>query len=322
MLYPLSYGGCRSPRLSGSETVRHRFSCSTRFGVVQTVHLVVNPVAHQGLSVKVAAKAGAIIESTGHEVLVVTPKSATGIGAALDRTGVPVERIIGVGGDGLVHAIVGEAVQRQVPLGLVPSGSGNDFGRAFGLPKRLKKAVAVALSDARPVDLLRVGDRYVASVATAGFSADVNERANGMSFPPGQSKYAAATLLQIPKMSSFPITIENDGVSRDIEVSMIAIANTAYFGGGMKVCPTASATDGLLDILTVGPVGKLEMLAFLPTTFWGGHMNHRAVESSTASQLTVTMPDDVQLWGDGEPMSLGPFTVSIAPGCLLLAGAR
>ncbi len=288
---------------------------------MQTVHLVVNPVANQGLSVKVADKAKAIIESLGHQVVVVTPKSAAGIGAALDETGVPVERIIGVGGDGLVHAIVGEAVGRQVPLGLVPSGTGNDFGRAFGLPKRLKKAVAVALSDAKPVDLLRVGDRYVASVATAGFSADVNERANGMSFPPGQLKYAAATLLEIPKMSSVPITIESEGIARNLDVSMIAIANTAYFGGGMKVCPLASATDGRLDLLTVGPVSKFEMLAFLPTTFWGGHMNHRAVESSTASELTVTLPDDVQLWGDGEPMSMGPFTVSVAPGCLLLAGA-
>ncbi len=280
-----------------------------------------NPVAKQGTSVKVAEKARAVIESSGHRVVVVTPKSAAGIGAALDRTGVSVERIIGVGGDGLVHSIVGEAVRRHVPLGLVPSGTGNDFGRAFGLPKRLKKAVAVALSEPKPVDLLRVGDSYVASVATVGFSADVNERANGMSFPPGQMKYTAATLLEIPKMASRPMTIASDGIERDLEVSMIAIANTAYFGGGMKVSPTASPTDGLLNLLVVGPVGKFEMLAFLPTTFWGGHLNHRAVESSTARELTVTMSDDVQLWGDGEPMGRGSFTVTVAPGCLLLAGA-
>ncbi|MEZ5342610.1 MAG: diacylglycerol kinase family protein [Acidimicrobiales bacterium] len=252
----------------------------------------------------------------------VVPESAQGIRDAIDRQGLPVTRLVALGGDGLVHAIVGEAVARRVPLGIVAAGTGNDFGRAFGLPTKLAPAVGAALSEATPVDLMKAGEAYVATVATAGFSADVNDRANNLSFPPGQSKYSVATLLQLRHLRSFPVTIVADCRTTTRDVSMIAVANTAYFGGGMKVLPEASGTDGLLHLMTVDPIKRREMLRFLPTTFWGGHVRNKAVSISSVKEVALTLPEKVRLWGDGEPLSYGAVKISIEPGCLLLAGVR
>ncbi|NDH77148.1 MAG: sphingosine kinase, partial [Actinobacteria bacterium] len=149
-----------------------------------------------------------------------------------------------LGGDGMVHLAVQAVAGTDTILGVVPVGTGNDFVRALpGVPEDPLEAAAVALGDPDPIDAIRVGERWVASVATAGFSADVNDRANRLRHPKGQSRYTVATVLELPALKRRPTTITVDGTAHAHDAVIIAVANTAWFGGGMHICPDADPDD-------------------------------------------------------------------------------
>lgn len=289
---------------------------------MQTIHLVVNPTAGRGKALAVAAKARSLIERRGIEVVEVVPERPDLVRAAVAGSGVRVERLVAVGGDGLVHRIIDVAVEFSVPLGLIAGGSGNDFLRGVNLDLGGADAVDAALADPQPVDLIRVGDKLVASVVTIGLPVRVNRRANSMRFPRSSLKYSVATLVELKDMTPVPLEITADGRIRERPASIVALANTSYFGGGMEVCPAAVADDGMLDLMVVAEIGPLEMARFLPRVFRGGHVNHRAVTMERVSVVSMRIPDGVEVWGDGEPVTAGSCDVRVEPEALSLCGYR
>ena len=165
---------------------------------------------------------------------------------------------------------------------------------------------------------MRIGDQWGASVATAGFSVDVNRRANRMRFPRGSSRYTIATLLQLPTLGADGYELSIDGEDHDVLATLVTVANTSDFGGGMRISPDASPTDGLLDITVVGNVKRVELLTWFRKVFDGSHLDHPAV--STFRGRTVTVSADTEIWADGEPVTPAPVTIEAVPGALLLAG--
>jgi diacylglycerol kinase (ATP) len=237
-------------------------------------------------------------------------------------------RFIVAGGDGTVHTAVG-ALERQraaVTVGIVPVGTGNDIASALGLPTALDAAVSVALGDGSPIDLIRTGGAPIVSVATLGFSVDVNERANRMSWPRGAVRYNIATVRELPALHTRPIRLTVDGQVHDLDVTFLAVGNTPMFGGGMRICPEADPTDGLLDVTVIGPIGRLELLRVFPRVFKGTHGNHRSVSMFRGKTITVeergTATSGVALWGDGEPVALLPNTLHTERSTFLLAGVH
>lgn len=290
---------------------------------MERVLVVGNPAAGGGRAAASLDGVGARVRRAGHEVIEVVPAAADDLATALVAGGLEAaDRVVVVGGDGMVHGCLPALAGRDVPVGLVALGTGNDFARGLGLPlDDLDAAVASALSPAAPLDLIRVGERYVASVATLGFSADVNERANRMRRPRGSSRYTIATLLEVPGLRSLPLRIELDGEVLEADTTFLAVANTEYFGGGMRICPGADPTDGVLALTVVGRCSRLQLLRVLPRVFDGDHLTHPAVSTYTARRITISGAD-TRLWGDGEPMAPLPAVLEAAPAALHVAGAR
>ncbi len=249
------------------------------------------------------------------------------------------DRAVLCGGDGLIHKALPFVAGRGVEVAIVPVGTGNDFVRAFGVTGRNAgpRSIATAVDPTAPataVDLLRAedddgtGERWAASVVTFGFSGRVTDTANGLRFPPGSSKYTAAALLEIGRLDARPAILTivpsdagNDSridTGRPIEgdVALAAIANTAWFGGGMQICPDARADDGRLDVLTIGDAGRLEFARWLPKVFRGAHTTHDAV--TTATGVSVRVETDEALWADGEEWGHAPTTITVVPGALQL----
>ena len=236
-----------------------------------------------------------------------------------------IERLVACGGDGLIHRCLPCLVGTNVELAVVPVGSGNDFARAFGIDHR--NAIAIATigpdkEDAVGVDLMRVGDRYAASVVTAGYSGRVTLTANGLRFPPGSAKYTVAALREIGRLGAVATKLtlhgEPDTEPTVIEgdLTMFAIGNTAWFGGGMQICPAAEPTDGWVDVLALGKVSRLTFVRWLPKVFRGAHTRHAAVQVGRARSITIET--DEPLWADGEPFVAAPVTLTVVPGALRL----
>jgi diacylglycerol kinase (ATP) len=236
-----------------------------------------------------------------------------------------IDRLVVCGGDGLVHQCLPHLAGAGLELGLVPVGTGNDFARAFGIDDDNAVAVATAAADRSTVvevDHVRAGDRYAASVVTGGYSGRVTDTANGLRFPPGSSKYTVAALLELGRLDAVPVRLTLGGMGGgeaeviEDDLTMFAIGNTSWFGGGMEICPDADPCDGLLDVVAIGAIGRLSFARWLPRVFRGRHTGHRAVRLGRASSITIATAEP--LWADGEPFADAPVTLIVERGALRL----
>ena len=285
----------------------------------RTVHLLVSPDAGRGKAANALTAIRATLASEGVDVVDISGTTAAdSLEAACQIVDQGAERIVTVGGDGLIHLALQAVAETQTVLGVIPVGTGNDFARALGLPTDPAEAVHSALGSALPTDALQIGEHWVASVATAGFSGDVNERANGMRLPRGHSRYTIATLLELPRLKNRRVRLTIDDVVHEYDAAMLAFANTRDFGGGMQICPDADPGDGLVDITVVADIGRFELLRFFRLVFDGRHLAHPKVHSHRGSEVTIEC-ENLAFWGDGEPLGAAPLKCRAVSGAIRLA---
>ena len=175
------------------------------------------------------------------------------------------------GGDGLVHLGVQAVAGTGVPLGLIPSGTGNDVARYLDLPRTDPVAAAdrVIASRRRTIDLARSGDRWFVTVLAAGFDAIVNERANAMTWPRGQMRYNLATLAELRTFRPIPYVLQLDGETVEHEAMLVAVGNGPSFGGGLRITEGALLDDGLLDVVVITRMSKPKLVRSYPRLFTG-----------------------------------------------------
>ena len=249
-----------------------------------------------------------------------TPEAATE--AARDAVASGADRLVAIGGDGAVHLAAGTVAGTRTILGVVPAGTGNDFARATGLlDGDLDTQVGRALAEPVDLDAIRSGHGWITTVATLGFSGDVTARANAMRRPRGARRYAVATLLQLPRLRTYAVEVTVDGRRAVSRSTLLAIGNTAYFGGGMKVCPDAVPTDGRVQVVSIGDVSRTTFVRVFPRVFSGSHVDRPEVTVTSGSVVTIE-GDGTDLWADGERLGPLPVRLEVVPGALRVAGAR
>lgn len=284
------------------------------------VHVLGNPAARGGQAQldEVVAE----LERRGVEAAVIGATTvADARAAAVRAVDDGASRLIAVGGDGVVHIAVNAVAESETVLGVVPLGTGNDFARSLGLVGgTVAEQVERGLADGVPVDAIRTDHGWVASVATLGFSGDVTARANALSWPRGPSRYTVATLLQLPRLRTLPVTVEVNGRPFGGATTLLAIGNTAFFGGGMRICPDARPGDGQLQAVSIGDVPRRTFVRVFPTVFRGRHVDRPEVSTAAGSWATIDGPSDIDVWADGEVLGPLPVRLDVVPGAVLIAG--
>lgn len=228
--------------------------------------------------------------------------------------------IVACGGDGTVNLALNSTFGLPVSLAVVPMGTGNDFARYLGI-KNLRLGIA-ALYDENLVSI-DVGKvvldtdqvRYFAGIASCGFDAQVNERANGYRGPSGTFKYLAAVVAELRSLSARQFQVRVDGDTHQDQFTLVAIANTSSYGGGMRVCPTANAFDGKFEITYVSKVSRTTLIRVLPRVFWGGHVKHPKVSQTTGCQVNIS-GEQFLVYADGERIGAGPAQFELLRGAV------
>jgi diacylglycerol kinase (ATP) len=241
------------------------------------------------------------------------------------------ELVVVVGGDGTLNEAVNGLLSTDsstCELAVVPCGTGDDFARTFGIPTSTEQALEVAgKGKARTVDAGRARfladgvehERYFANFAGAGISGAIARRGAATSKRFGaRAAYFWATVAVFARWSSVPMTIEADGARREGRMFEIIVANGAYAAGGMRVAPDAAPDDGLLDVVVIGDVTKLDFLTTFPKIYRGTHVGHPKVEvlRSRAVRVETEVPLAVVL--DGEQPGTTPVRFEVLPGALRL----
>jgi diacylglycerol kinase (ATP) len=235
--------------------------------------------------------------------------------------------LVVVGGDGTVHRALQAVAETGVPFGVVPGGTGNDFAAGMGVPDDglvAAAAIAAALRDGRDhrVDLARMtgvdgGTRWFGAVLAAGFDAIVNERANRLRWPRGPRRYDLAIMLELARLRPRSYTLDLDGTDHSFEGTLVAVGNCASYGGGMRMLPAADPTDGLLDVLTAAPLGRVALTRLRPRLRHGTHVLDPRVTTFRCRRVRVHA-EGIIGYADGERIGPLPIEVTCVPGAVRL----
>jgi len=289
---------------------------------VTSVALLVNPTAGKGRAAGVVASVTERLRQGGADVAILVGRDVEHA-KTLARTAIDdgADAVVALGGDGMVHLALNVVAGTSTPLGIVPAGTGNDLANHLGLPTKDPVAAAaliadkLAADDAKPMDAVRVGDRWWGCVLGAGFDSRVNDRANRMSWPRGRRRYDIAMVAELRVFKPLPFVLELDGEKLETEAMLVALGNARSYGAGMKVCPDASLDDGLLDVTIIGPLSKPEFLRTFPRVFKGTHVSHPAVTCRKAKVVSLSSPG-VTAYADGEFLADLPITCETVPGAV------
>jgi YegS/Rv2252/BmrU family lipid kinase len=234
--------------------------------------------------------------------------------------------IVAVGGDGTVNEVVngatGEDGRPRVALGVVMTGRGRDACRNLGL-LRDPLAAARRLVEGHDVRLdlglarWPGGRRFFVNAAGAGFDAMVAARAARLGGG-GTAPYLLAVLHALRAYRPVEITVESGGDPWWGPAAGVVVANGAHFGGGMRIAPGADPGDGMLDLVLLGAFGRAELVAWLPTIYWGGHLRNRKVRRARVERARIESAALLPVELDGEVCGETPLDVSVCPGALRL----
>jgi diacylglycerol kinase (ATP) len=291
---------------------------------VSAIAVLVNPTAGRGRGARAADLVVPHLQRAGLRILRLQGQDGDEA-AALAKAAVAdrVDALIVVGGDGLVHLAAQALSGTDIPLGIIPAGTGNDTARSLGIDRKdpLAAADVVIAGRRRAVDLADVGGRVYVTVLAAGFDSLVNERANRLRWPRGQMRYNIATLAELRIFRPIRYTLELDGVARDLDAMLVAVGNTSSYGGGLRMCEGAELDDGLLDVVVIKPVSKPELVKVFPRLFKGTHTSHPQFERHRVTTVSIAAAGVVG-YADGERLGPLPLTVRVLPGALQVYSAQ
>jgi diacylglycerol kinase (ATP) len=224
--------------------------------------------------------------------------------------------VIAFGGDGFIHEIIQHVVPRDISLGVIPCGTGNDFARSIGIYRLslTQQLDLIGQSDSQAIDLGRVASTWFAAILSTGFDALVNERANLMQWPKGRMRYNIAMIEKILALRAHRYRLRLDGDSVEVEATLVTVANGASYGGGMKVCPDAELNDGFFDVMVLGKVSRIELLKVFPKVYSGRHVGHPAVTFYRCKEIEII--GSGSSFADGEPISTLPLSVQCVSNAL------
>jgi diacylglycerol kinase (ATP) len=266
------------------------------------------------------------------------------------------DAILIFGGDGTVHRHLAQLARLQLPLLVVPCGSGNDFARALHLGDK-KDSLAVwqkfesGDATARPIDLGVITPvvkpagagpfdsaqgrsaphkpaphhHYFCCVGGVGLDGEVARRANQLPrWLRGHGGYVLSFPPALFRFAPVPMKISTSTaeqpdtlVERSVRPTVLAaFANAPVYGGGMKIAPRARMDDGQLDICIITDIDKFKLFCLFPTVYFGKHLSMKEVEYFQAERLRIETERPLDVYADGEYVCQTPVEVRVAKGAL------
>lgn len=284
--------------------------------------LIVNASSGHGAARRVAGSVARELRRTVDSLRVTAPPDAPSTTlAARDAVQRGDDLVAVVGGDGTVHLVVQELAGSPTALVAVPGGSGNDFAAALGVPPEPVAAARhvadlVAAGRQRLLDLGRVVDgEYFTTVLCTGFDAGVTVRAGSMRWPSGPRRYEMAVLAEVLTLHPRPVRVCIDDAEFEMDATLVAVANTGWYGGGLQVCPPARPDDGLLHVTLISATTRRRLLTLFPRFKAGTHLDLPEVSVMSGKRIRIE-GSDTPVAADGEPQGQLPLTAECVPGAL------
>jgi YegS/Rv2252/BmrU family lipid kinase len=292
---------------------------------------VVNPNAGNGKGKKDWDRISGLFAKENIQISVrFTEKKGQAIEFTRDAIGSGFRKIISVGGDGTLNEVVNGVFtqdfcsSKEVKIGMIPVGTGNDWGRMFRIPLVYEGAVNVIKENKiMPHDIgiisYYIGSeqqkRYFINIAGLGFEALVVNKTNKQK-DKGKSSQAIYFYNLLSSLVSYKkpdVKIIIDGIISSCKIFSINVGNGRYCGGGMRQTPDALPDDGLLDITVIKEMSRFEVIKSLKLLYDGTILSHPKVDGYRSNNLKVTSESVIFAEADGESLGHTPLEFGIIP---------
>jgi diacylglycerol kinase (ATP) len=291
------------------------------------ITVLTNPASGHGNAPHAAERAIARFQQRGIDVVEIVGRDAEHAGRlvaeAVDRG---TDALVVAGGDGVISIALQALAGNNIPLGIIPAGTGNDHAREYRLPTGNPEAAADVVvggwTETADLGHIEWGPRgkragkWFGTVVATGFDSLVSDRTNRMRWPHGRMRYNVAMVAELSKLRLLPFRLVLDGTREiEAELTLAAFGNTRSYGGGMLICPDANHSDGKLDITMVHSDSRTRLIRLFPTVFKGTHVDLDAVTTDRAATIVVDSAG-INAYADGEYACPLPAEIRAVPGAL------
>ncbi|MGN6576299.1 MAG: diacylglycerol/lipid kinase family protein [Nocardioides sp.] len=279
---------------------------------MRSFRFLVNPLSGGGSAPAAVVPVARILRDAGAHVEVTYSPGPVGCAELAREAAARGDVVVAVGGDGMLSSIAEALVDARGLLGVVPSGRGNDFARMLGLGSDAEKVAHVLLEgEPTDVDVIDAGRRVVLGSVYAGVDSLASEIVDRSHRVPRSLQYPYAAVRSVLAFSPTRFTVEVDGVETEEEAYTVVVANSGYYGAGMHIAPTASLSDGLLDVVIVRAASKLRLIRSMPKLYDGTHVELDDVVCLRGREVRVRSAAPVTAYGDGERLAPLPVAISV-----------
>lgn len=224
--------------------------------------------------------------------------------------------VIASGGDGTLNHVINSMVQNglRVPLGIIPSGTSNDFAGHINIPKNIIKACEI-ISGGKTTefDLGLINGRYFVNVASAGLLTDVSQKIDiNMKNTLGKLAYYIKGIEQIPSFRPIPVSIEHEGKVIEEMIYFFVILNGST-AGGFKLAPDSTANDGTLNLVAVKSCSIVELFNLFIKMLKGDHLESNNVIYLKGREFKINCLENIETDIDGESGPMFPLNIGIVP---------
>ena len=286
--------------------------------------IIINPIAGGASPRAARARAQlalAVVDAHGHPVEVLLTE---GVGHARELAKSAVQRgarlVLAWGGDGTINEIASALAFDDVPLGIIPAGSGNGLARELGVHPRAERAIADALQAvARPMDMGEIDGRLFANIAGVGVDAHIAARF-AVASRRGFVGYAGITARALTRYVPQRYRITTGGVETEHRAILVSIANSAQFGNNARIAPGARVDDGELDLVVVEERSRIATVCQMPRLFNGTADRMPGCTIRRVREVTIESDRPMTYHVDGEPVDGGTtLRARVHPGALMVA---
>ena len=293
----------------------------------RSVSLFINPAAGRGRTGRRMPRIKEIFVEAGVEVNLHASRTVGDLEKLVyAEVSAGVDTIIVAGGDGSVHEAVNGIMLagRPARLGVIPSGTGNDFAKACAIPLDWEQATTLLVDrlaanrTPRRIDIGRMNDRYFANGAGVGFDAKVTAVARSYQWPIGDFVYLFAIFrCMIDGIATPDMTISTKDLHWSGPVTLVNVSNGPWVGGMFHIAPMANNCDGKLDLVIAGPVSRLRIMSLLPKLIRGTHLQETELSHVSTTRIRIEAVTDVPAHLDGEVQApTTTFDIELLPAAL------
>ena len=292
---------------------------------MKKVRFIYNPYSGENIILHELDKVMKLHQEKGYQVVPYRIQKDRDIDEAFDIIDKDYKYVLVAGGDGTVDSVVNAMMNSEInlPIGILPVGTANDFGKFLGIPSDVTKACKQILeSEPKAVDIGKINDKYFVNVASSGLFTDVSQKTDlNLKNTIGKLAYYLKGIEEIPNFRRLKVHLKSKEVDFDGEMYLILVFN-GQTAGNFKLATRADVNDGYLDVIMIKAVPIIEILPLFIKILKGEHLDSDKVIYFKTDDILIESEEDIVVDIDGEKGPDFPLRIRCIKGGMKVLGIK